>query len=159
MMKLILLYNLFYFRREKAFCNECRYCCTLPFCSYKENDSEDNLHLYKKQLYIIYWIRSDFFSYFLHKKIHSQPFFRNNCCRRRTFWWYRRNGAPGIKSFFFLIWKTHAHIWIRFDCFSKLDTLFTVNHWLHPSYSVVLWLAIWLLLLHLVDVAANNKAM
>jgi len=25
-------------RREKAFCHECRYCCTLPFCSYKDSD-------------------------------------------------------------------------------------------------------------------------
>jgi len=23
-------------RRERAFCHECRYCCTLPFCSYKD---------------------------------------------------------------------------------------------------------------------------
>jgi len=23
-------------RRDKAFCHECRYCCTLPFCSYKD---------------------------------------------------------------------------------------------------------------------------
>ena len=120
MMKLILLYNLFYLRREKAFCNECRYCCTLPFCSYKENDSEDNLHLYKKQLYIIYLIRSDFFPYLLHKKIHSQPFFRNNCCRRRTFWWYRRNGATGIKSFFFNLKDTCSQLETLFTDFSTL---------------------------------------
>jgi len=25
-------------RREKAYCHECRYCCTLPFCSYKDDN-------------------------------------------------------------------------------------------------------------------------
>jgi len=27
-------------RRDKVFCDECRYCCTLPFCSYKDEHGE-----------------------------------------------------------------------------------------------------------------------
>jgi len=27
-------------RRDKVFCDECRYCCTLPFCSYKDENGE-----------------------------------------------------------------------------------------------------------------------
>jgi len=27
-------------RRDKVFCDECRYCCTLPFCSYKDENGD-----------------------------------------------------------------------------------------------------------------------
>ena len=29
-------------RREKVFCNECQYCCTVPFCSWNSRNGKDN---------------------------------------------------------------------------------------------------------------------
>ena len=36
----------FYFRRDKEFCHECRYCCTLMMCSYNEGTKIRNSNLF-----------------------------------------------------------------------------------------------------------------
>ena len=41
------------FRRDKAFCDECRYCCTLPFCSYTD-DRGGNIIILEPFLAAIY---------------------------------------------------------------------------------------------------------
>ena len=42
------------FRRDKAFCDECRYCCTLPFCSYRDDRGGNIINLVGTNIIIGY---------------------------------------------------------------------------------------------------------
>ena len=44
-----------YFRRDNENCDECRYCCTLPFCTYSDDNGGENVfRCYASDLYYVY---------------------------------------------------------------------------------------------------------
>ena len=61
MLSNIRLFILFYFRRDHVNCDECRYCCTVLFCAYTdENGGVINLDIMGPILKIPYLEKSEY---------------------------------------------------------------------------------------------------